>query len=76
MLEQLIDIQRRNSWPDGEVARRLGISRSYWCHLRRGNMQFTPMVAVRAAGAFPELTRALLDIVSVSASTNTASGVR
>lgn len=75
MLTLLAEIQRTNGWSDAEMARRLGLSRSHWNLVRNGRVRLTHETAVKAAGAFPELTRALLDLafVSVGTSTHTSS---
>lgn len=69
MLSQLTAIQRRHGWSDAEMAGRLGLSRSHWNLVRNGRVSFTPELAVRGAGAFPELTRTLLDLAAVSVPT-------
>lgn len=61
-----MDIQRREGLTDGELAARLGISRWLWNRIKNGHKPVTSEVAVRAAGAFPELTRELLDRAAAS----------
>lgn len=66
MLDALLDIQAKNGWSDGEMARRLGISRPHWNMIRNGRHPLTHKTAVKAVGAFPELTRMLLDMAATS----------
>lgn len=61
MLDKLRTIQRDQKLNDGEMAARLGISRSGWNLIRRGKMPLSDSVAVTAAGVWPSLTRDLLD---------------
>lgn len=60
MLDKLTAIQNRERYSDGEMARRLGISRSGWNLIRRGKMALSADVAVTAAGVWPELSLDLL----------------
>lgn len=60
MLTRLAAIQTREGLSDGQMAERLGCSRSLWNQVRRGRMPLSHELAVRAAGAFPELSRDLL----------------
>ena len=69
VLTHLAAIQSRESLTDGQMAARLGLSRPQWNLIRNGRRPLTHAVAVRAAGAFPELTRALIDIAADSVST-------
>lgn len=69
MLTNLTAIQSRESLTDGQMAARLGLSRPQWNLIRNGRRPLTNAVAMRAAGAFPELTRDLLDLVADSVST-------
>lgn len=71
MLERLIQIQTKNGWTDAQMAARLGMSRPHWNLMRNGRVRFTATASVRAAGAFPELTRDLLDLAAVSVPTTT-----
>jgi len=66
MLDKLISIQRREGLADGAMASRLGISRSAWNLIRRNKLALGDGVAVRAAGAWPELSRDLLDRASAT----------
>ena len=61
VLEDLTTIQSRESLSDREMAERLGVSRPVWSRIRNRRRRLTPNVAMRATGAFPELTRILLD---------------
>lgn len=54
---------------DGEMAFRLGCSRPYWNLIKNGNRPMTHDLAVKAAGAWPELTRHLLDMAEASVMT-------
>lgn len=69
VLQNLIAIQNREGLSDSAMARRIGLSRPHWNLIRNGKRSMTHAVAVRAAGAFPELTRDLIDIASVSVRT-------
>lgn len=75
MLTKLADIQRREGWSDGQMARRIGLSRPQWNLVRNGRRPLTHATALRAAGAFPELTRDLIDLAagSVNTAANTPS---
>jgi len=64
-------IQVRDSLTDGAMAKRLGCSRSLWNQVKRGKLVFSPEMAIRAAGAFPELTFALLELASDTVNTPT-----
>jgi hypothetical protein len=66
MLDKLIAIQHREELHDGAMAARLGISRSAWNLIRRQKLALGHGVAVRAAGAWPELSRDLLDRASAT----------
>lgn len=61
MLAKLKAIQERDNLNDEDMAAKLGISRSAWSLIRRDKMPLSDAVAVRAVGAYPELTRDLLD---------------
>lgn len=71
MLDKVIAIQKREGLADGPMAERLGLSRSGWNLMRRGKLPFSGDVALRAAGAWPELTRDLLDRAESAASSLT-----
>jgi transcriptional regulator with XRE-family HTH domain len=60
MLDKLKAIQERDHLTDGDMARRLGISRSLWNLIRNGKMELSDAVAMTAAGVWPELSRDLL----------------
>jgi hypothetical protein len=66
MLSKLIEIQRREGWPDAEMARRLGIARSTWTMIRGGSLPLSARHSMAAAKAFPELLSDLLMQVSKS----------
>lgn len=74
MLERLRAIQTREGLTDGQMAARLRCSRPLWNRVKNGHMLLSDDLAMRAAGAFPELTRDLLDRAeaSVRTVTNTA----
>lgn len=61
MREQLIAIQRREALTDGQMAARLHCSRPLWNLIKNGRRPVSDDLAVRAAGAFPELARSLLE---------------
>lgn len=61
MRNRLAAIQSREGLTDGQMAARLGIARPTWNRIKNGHLRVSDLVAVRAAGAFPELTRELLD---------------
>lgn len=69
MQERLVQIQRDNDWSDREMAERLGCSRPLWNLIRRGKAEISGDLAVRAVGAFPELTVDLLGMAQDSAKT-------
>lgn len=69
VLTNLVAIQSRESLTDGQMAARLGLSRPQWNLIRNGRRPLTHAVALRAAGAFPELTRDLLDRAAGSVTT-------
>lgn len=71
MLTQLVAIQSRERLTDAAMSARLGISRPQWNLIRNGRRPLTHQVALRAAGAFPELTRALIEMAADSVSTPT-----
>lgn len=58
------------------MADRLGCSRAYWNLIRNGRRPLTHAMAVRAAGAWPELTRQLLDIAEASVKSVTVAHVK
>lgn len=62
MREKLREIQRREALTDGQMADRLGVSRPMWNLVKNGRLRFTERWALRAAGAFPELSRELLEL--------------
>ena len=74
MLPNIVAIQSRESLTDGRMAALLGLSRPQWNLIRNGRRPLTDAVAMRAVGAFPELTRDLLaraaDSVSTPANTD------
>lgn len=70
MLEAMKDIQIREGLTDGQMAQRLFCSRPLWNRVKNGRMPLSDDLAVRAAGAFPELTRELLDRAARSVSNN------
>lgn len=74
MLQKLVEIQEREGLTDGQMAARLQCSRPLWNLVRNGRRQLSDDLAVRAVGAFPELTRELLDRAAATAKpmTNTA----
>jgi hypothetical protein len=61
MLTKLLEIQRREGYTDGQMAAELGISRPLWNLVKNGRTKMSDNLAVKAAGAFPELTRDLID---------------
>lgn len=67
MLQKLTAIQQREGLSDRGMAQRLGLSRPHWNLIRNGRRTLTPDVALRAAGAFPELTRDLLALAESKA---------
>jgi plasmid maintenance system antidote protein VapI len=69
VLTHLTAIQSRERLTDAAMAARLGISRPQWNLIRNGRRVLTHQVAVRAAGAFPELTRSLLEMAADSVRT-------
>lgn len=69
MLTNLVAIQSREALTDAQMALRLGLSRPQWNLIRNGRRPLTHAVALRAAGAFPELTRDLIDRAADSVST-------
>ncbi len=68
MLEALRKLQQDRALTDGQMAASLGVHRSQWNLMKNGHRPLTHDVAVKAAGAWPELTRHLLDIAQASAS--------
>ncbi len=56
----IVERQRRQRWPDGRMAKLLGISRGYWWAIRSGAKPMTWAVAIRALQQFPEYTPAAL----------------
>jgi hypothetical protein len=64
MLSKLTAIQRRNGWPDAEMARRLGVARSTWTEIRNGRLALGAQHQMAATRAFPELLSDLLMQVS------------
>ena len=60
--DAMVNLKRRESLSDRQMAERLGCSRSYWTLIRLGQRDFPTAMAVRAAGIWPELTRHLLDM--------------
>ena len=64
MVVRLVEIQEREGWPDGRMARELSVSRPRWNLIRRGNRELPGDLAIAAARRFPELTRDLLDRVT------------
>ena len=64
--DALIALQQRKGLTDAEMAERLGCSRPYWNLIRHGKRAFPRDMAIRAAGAWPELTRHLLDMAEQS----------
>jgi len=66
MKDKVVAIQYRDGLTDGRMAALLGISRPTWCNIRNGRARFTHNVAIRAAGAFPELTRDLLEMAEAA----------
>lgn len=71
MLTLLVAIQSRESLTDAAMAARLGVSRPTWNLIRNGHRRLTHQTAIKAAGAFPELTRALIDMAADSVNTRT-----
>lgn len=69
MEARLRAIQTREELTDTAFAARLGISRPLWNRIKHGHMTVSERVAMKAAGAFPELMPLLLD-AAVSAATN------
>ncbi len=69
MRERLLAIQVREHLSDEGMATRLQCSRSLWSMVRRGKMPLSHEMAIRATGAFPELTLDLLEMASASVST-------
>lgn len=69
VLTKLIAIQSRERLNDAAMARRIGLSRPHWNLVRHGRRPLTHAVALRAAGAFPELTRDLIDLAADSVNT-------
>jgi hypothetical protein len=63
MVRRLIEIQKREAWSDGEMARQIGISRPSWNLIRHGKRQMWAEAQHSATRRFPELTRELLDNV-------------
>lgn len=61
MLEQLRAIQKREHLSDTDMGARLGVSRSRWNAIRNGKQTLSDNLALAAAGAWPELTRELLN---------------
>lgn len=66
MKERLISIQKRDGLNDGQMAERLGIRRETWNRVRNGHTPLRRDVAVRAAGAWPELMPDLLGLAAAS----------
>jgi transcriptional regulator with XRE-family HTH domain len=64
MVDRLVEIQKREGWPDGRLAREIGISRPAWNLIRRGKRPLRAQPAMQAAHRFPQLTRELLTFVS------------
>lgn len=64
MREKLIAIQRREGLTDAQMAALLGCSRPTWNLVKNGRKPLHESTAIRAAGAFPELTRDLLDLAA------------
>ena len=62
MLDKLIQIQRREGLTDAAMAERLGISRSMWTLIRGGHYRLSGDASIAAAGVWPELTPALLEM--------------
>ena len=60
MLESLKRIQHDEKLSDGQMAAKLGVSRSSWSLYRRGLTALPDRVALTAAGVWPALTRELL----------------
>jgi DNA-binding XRE family transcriptional regulator len=64
MREKLIAIQRREGLTDAQMATRIGCARPTWNLIKNGRKPLHDTIAMRAAGAFPELTRDLLDLAA------------
>lgn len=60
MKDALLAIQAREGWNDREMAEHLGCSRPLWSLIRAGKSELSSDLAVRAVGAFPELSSELL----------------
>ena len=52
---QLIEIQRRRGETDEQFAALLGVTRSHWTHIRRGDRGLTYAITRRAARQFAEI---------------------
>jgi transcriptional regulator with XRE-family HTH domain len=76
VLTTLLALQQRERLTDQQMADRLGCSRTYWNLIRNGHRPLTHGMAVRAAGAWPELTRHLLDLAQQSVMSVTDAGVK
>lgn len=74
MKERLLAIQSENGWNDREMAERLGCSRPLWSLIRQGKTEVSADLAVRAAGAFPELSVDLLELARDSVTPQTNGG--
>lgn len=67
MKDRLLLIQTRESLTDTAMADRLGLSRPTWNLIKNGRVRLSGEVAIRAAGAFPELADDLLELAAASA---------
>lgn len=64
MLDKLVAIQTREALTDAQMGARMGLTRTHWNLVRNGHRALTHQTALRAAGAFPELTRDLIDMAA------------
>lgn len=75
MIDELRTIQKREHLTDEQMGARLGVSRSRWNAIRNGKQSLSDNLALAAAGAWPELTRSLLNrAVAASPSQTNPSG--
>lgn len=76
MIEKLRQIQQRDKLSDADMGKRLGVSRSRWNAIRNGKQTLSDNLAFAAAGAWPELTRDLIERATLSAPLVTNGGTK
>jgi transcriptional regulator with XRE-family HTH domain len=54
-VRRLIEIQKAHGWKDGEMARRLSVSRPFWVRIKNGERIPGRKFLSGALSAFPEL---------------------